>query len=118
MKTVLVVDDSKVSRMTNVKLLRELGYEVIGEAVDGLDGLEKFKHLSPDLILTDIEMPKLDGIGMIKEIRQSNNDINIVVASSLVNSYTIQEVLRLKATVIKKPIKEKNFLKAIELLSK
>ena len=118
MKKVLVVDDSKFSRNVNIKLLKDLGYEVIGEAVDGLDGLEKFKELSPELIVTDLEMPNLDGLGMIKEIRSYNNDIEIVVVSSIVNTQTIQEIIRLKASVVRKPIKEKKLLNAIKLLSR
>ena len=116
MEKVLIVDDSKFSRSTNKKLLESLKYEVVGEAIDGLDGIKKFQELNPDLIITDIEMPNLDGISMIKEIRGDNNSVKIVVVSSIVNSQLIQEALALKASVIKKPIKEKNLIHAIELL--
>ena len=116
MKKVLIVDDSKFSREVNKKLLKKLEYNVVGEAIDGLDGMQKFKELSPDLIVTDLEMPNLDGISMIKEIRRYNSEIKIIVVSSIVNSQIIQEVLKLKASVIKKPIKEDRLLNAIKLL--
>ncbi len=90
MEKVLIVDDSKFSRKNNRKILESLKYEVIAEAVDGLDGIAKFKEFSPDLILADIEMPNLDGIGMIKEIRTYDENIKIVVISSIVNSSQFQ----------------------------
>ena len=116
MKKVLIVDDSKFSREVNKKLLKKLEYNVVGEAIDGVDGVQKFKKLSLDLIVTDLEMPNLDGISMIKEIRSYNSDIKIIVVSSIVNSQIIQEVVKLKASVIKKPIKEDRLLNAIKLL--
>ncbi len=118
MEKVLIVDDSKFAREAIKRLLVSLEYEIIGEAVDGLDGIEKCKELSPSLIVTDIEMPKLDGISMIKEIRSYNANIKIVVVSSMVNSQIIQEAVRLKASVVKKPIKEAQFLNALKLLDR
>jgi len=118
LKKVLIIDDSKFARESLRKMLKSLEYEVIGEAVDGLDGLEKIKELNPDLIITDIEMPKLDGISMIKEIRRYNDSIKIVVVSSMVNSQVIQEAVKLKASVIKKPLKETRLLNAIKIVSR
>jgi len=115
---VLIVDDSKFARRKTKELLEELGHEVIGEAVDGLDGIEKCKELTPSLILSDIEMPNLDGISMIKEIRSYNNEIKIIVASSVVNAQIIQSVVRVKATALKKPIKPQALINAIKLLSR
>ena len=115
---VLIVDDSKFSRSTNKKLMESLEYEVIGEAVDGLDGIEKCKELNPDLIVTDIEMPNLDGIGMIQKIREFNEDVKIIVVSSVVNSQVIQQAVKFKASVVKKPIKENRLQNAITLLSR
>ena len=117
LKKVLVVDDSKFSRTNIKKILNELEYNNIYEAVDGLDGLSKFKEIEPYLIITDLEMPNLDGIGMIKKIREDNEDIKIVVVSSVVNSRIIQEALRLRASILKKPIKKEKLAQSIELLN-
>ena len=72
---VLIVDDSKFARSTNKKLLMNLGYEVFIEAVDGVNGIAKCKESNPDLIITDIEMPNIDGIEMIKQIREFNQEV-------------------------------------------
>ena len=118
MKNFLVIDDSKFAREYTCKLLESLEYEVIGVAVDGLDGIQKVKELNPDFVITDIEMPKLDGISMIKEIRNNDESIKIIVVSSVVNSQLLHEALKLRASVIKKPLKETKLLNAIKLLSR
>ena len=64
----LVVDDSKLSRTKLVNMIFSLGYEVLGEAVDGLDAVDKFELLSPSYITMDLEVPKLNGIGAAEKI--------------------------------------------------
>ncbi|MBL0708594.1 MAG: response regulator [Sulfurimonas sp.] len=118
MSRVLIVDDSKFARASLRKLLESLDYEVVGEAVDGADGVKKFKELKTDLIISDIEMPKLDGIAMIKEIRTFDDSVKIVVVSSIVSSKIIQEVVGLRASVVKKPLKKSKLINAIELTSR
>jgi two-component system, chemotaxis family, chemotaxis protein CheY len=68
-KTVLVVDDSKAIRQSITFVLEQNGYEVI-EGSDGMDGLEQLKDSTVDLIITDINMPNLDGIGFIEKARE------------------------------------------------
>jgi two-component system chemotaxis response regulator CheY len=67
-KTVLAVDDSASIRQMVSFTLSGAGYKVI-EAVDGQDGLDKAKAQPVDLVLTDQNMPKLDGLGLIKSLR-------------------------------------------------
>jgi two-component system chemotaxis response regulator CheY len=70
-KTVLVVDDSAMMRKIVIKNLKDCGYEVaVVEASDGKEGLEKFQAGGVDLILTDWNMPNMDGLGMVREIRK------------------------------------------------
>ena len=68
MATILAVDDSVTIRQMVVHTLKSKGHTVI-EAVDGLDGLAKAKASAVNLILTDINMPNMDGIEMIKQVR-------------------------------------------------
>lgn len=67
-KTVMTVDDSPSVRQMVMFTLKQGGYEVI-EAVDGRDGLAKLRGACCDMIITDLNMPNLDGIGMIREVR-------------------------------------------------
>lgn len=67
-KTILAVDDSASIRQMVSFTLKSAGYDVI-EAVDGMDGLEKAKARSVDLVLTDQNMPRMDGLTLIKNLR-------------------------------------------------
>jgi two-component system, chemotaxis family, chemotaxis protein CheY len=67
-KTILTVDDSASVRQMVTFTLKGAGYNVL-EAVDGEDGLSKLKSAGADMVITDLNMPKLDGIGFIKKIR-------------------------------------------------
>ena len=71
-KTILAVDDSPSIRQMLSFTLKSAGYTVI-EAVDGQEGLEKIKANSIDLIITDQNMPRMDGLTLIKETRQLDN---------------------------------------------
>jgi len=67
-KTILAVDDSRSFRQMVALSLRESGYQVV-EAVDGNDGLEKARHQPFDLVLTDQNMPGMDGLALIRSLR-------------------------------------------------
>lgn len=67
-KTILTVDDSKSIREMVRFVLEPLGYNMV-EAEDGIDGLDKLASNSIDLVITDLNMPNLDGIGFITKVR-------------------------------------------------
>ncbi len=67
-KTILAVDDSASIRQMVSFTLKSAGYEVV-EAVDGMDGLEKAKSRSINLVLTDQNMPRMDGLTLIRSLR-------------------------------------------------
>ena len=67
-KTVLAIDDSASIRQMVSFTLKSAGYDVV-EAVDGMDGLEKAKARSVNLVLTDQNMPRMDGLSLIKTLR-------------------------------------------------
>ena len=68
-KTVLTVDDSQTMRDMLLAALSEMGHRVV-QANDGRQGIERLSDLSPDVIITDINMPRLDGFGFIEEVRR------------------------------------------------
>ena len=79
---VLIVDDEAiVSRMLNEVLL-DSGFEVVGQAVDGIEGVELARSLEPDAILLDIRMPKLDGLAAGRQIRETDSDVRLVFFSA------------------------------------
>lgn len=67
-KTILAIDDSSSIRQLLSSTLSNFGYRVI-EASDGKDGLDKLEENQPDLIITDLHMPNMDGIGLINGVR-------------------------------------------------
>ncbi len=77
-KTVMTVDDSASVRQMVVFTLSQGGYEVI-EAVDGRDGLTKLRGAKCDMIVTDLNMPVMDGIGMIREVRKDPTHRNVPI---------------------------------------
>lgn len=68
-KTILTVDDSRMMREMLLMVLNEAGFKVV-QAEDGADGLDVLARANPDVIITDINMPKLDGYGFIEGVRQ------------------------------------------------
>lgn len=82
-KTILVVDDSNAVRQSVAFILEQAGYSVV-QAVDGLDGLSKASAQKFDLIITDVNMPNLDGIGLVRKIRENpdNKFLPIIVLTT------------------------------------
>jgi len=81
MPNILAVDDSQTMRDVVKETLESAGYQVT-VAENGLDGLEKFKQGKFDLIIADINMPVMDGITMIKEIRKINTEVPIITLTT------------------------------------
>jgi two-component system chemotaxis response regulator CheY len=71
-KNILIVDDAAFMRMMIKDILTKNGYNVAGEAENGLKAIEKFNELQPDLVLMDITMPEMDGIAALKQIKAAN----------------------------------------------
>lgn len=68
-KTILTVDDSRMMREMLLMVLRDAGFNVV-QAEDGQEGLDVLADAAPDVIITDINMPKLDGYGFIEGVRR------------------------------------------------
>jgi len=89
---ILYIDDEESIRENAVEYLGYYCDEVYG-AVDGLDGLEVYENIKPDIIITDIKMPKLNGLDMVKQIRQKDEHTKIIIATAfLETSYLLQAV--------------------------
>lgn len=93
-------------------ILEKNGFEVIGEAVDGIDAVRKFKVLEPDIVTMDITMPEMNGIDAIKEIKKIKKDANIIVISALGSTASVYDAVNAGACgFIVKPFKENDVLK-------
>jgi CheY-like chemotaxis protein len=99
-KTVLVVEDDNLTRKSLVNLLIEKGLTV-HEAVNGKVGLEQALASHPDLIVTDIRMPEMDGVTMIEEVRKDEwgKNVPIIVLTTDETTTTVNEALKAGITV-------------------
>lgn len=90
---VLAIDDSRTIRDLLTMTLEGAGFEV-HVAEDGVDGLDKFPNVDPDVIITDINMPNLDGFGVIEAVRQGDTNRSVPI---LVLTTESAEVLKQRA---------------------
>ena len=107
--TLLYVEDSYKTKETMGLILKEF-FDTIIVSSDGEDGLNKFKTNKIDIVITDINMPKLNGIDMIKEIREINDDVCIVVISAYNDTNYLTASIKYKIQdYLFKPINRKTF---------
>ena len=106
MKRVLVADDASFMRQMIRDIIEPEGYEVVGEASDGVEVVEKFKDLQPDLVMMDIVMPKRSGIDAVKGIVAMDPGAQVVMCSALGQEALVMEAIQAGAKdFIVKPFK-------------
>ncbi|MGB1237040.1 MAG: hybrid sensor histidine kinase/response regulator [Pseudomonadales bacterium] len=111
-QTILVIDDEEVVRRSFCDQLEDLGYDVI-EAPDGAIGIEQAREHSPDLILTDLRMPNLNGSDVIKASREALPDTPVIVISGAGLLDDAVDALRQGAfDYLTKPVKDLKILQA------
>jgi len=105
---ILVVDDSRVARAVLRKVLGELGYAYVHEAVDGVEALAKLRDAAYDLVITDWNMPRVDGIALVREVRESPDlDVPVLMVSGETYATRFIDVIEAGAQgYIKKPFTE------------
>jgi len=118
---VLIVDDSVTVREMQRKILREQHYQV-SVAEDGVDALKKIQKGSFDILVTDVDMPNMDGLRLINEVRYLVDyvDMPILVVSNRERSFVKQSVMLDEKTLYypKSKFTSSDFLSFIQLLSK
>ena len=119
-KHILVVDDDDMLR-SYVKELLKLNNFIVSEAADGKAGLKEFKENTPDLVITDIIMPEMEGISFIRKLREFSEETPIIAMTGNVHGH-MDEYLKISSQIganeiLRKPVKSEEFLEAINRLT-
>ncbi len=113
MARILHVDDSSFSRLQIGKVLKNAGHELL-QAENGRAGLAAVQEQSPNLIITDILMPEMDGIVFLEALRQLGNRIPVLVITADVQHDTRENCLALGAVgLLNKPPRDEELLAAV-----
>jgi two-component system chemotaxis response regulator CheY len=112
---ILIVDDAAFMRMMIRDILTKNGFEVCGEANDGVQAIEKFKELRPDLITMDITMPEMDGIQALKEIKKIDANAKVIMCSAMGQQAMVIDAIQAGAKdFIVKPFQADRVIEAIK----
>lgn len=117
--TVVIVDDSKLSRKVLRNMLEEAGYAVIAEATDGEEGIAAYLQFKPDIVTMDITMPNMNGMESLKEILVMDKKAQVVMISAAGQQKKIVEAIKLGAKrFITKPFEEEDVISCMDSLMK
>lgn len=117
MSRVLIVDDAAFMRISIKSTLAKNGYEVVGEAENGIVGIEKFKELEPDIVTMDITMPEMNGLDALKEIMKINPGAKVIMVSAMGQEAMVRDAIISGAKgFIVKPFKEDSIISAMKKL--
>lgn len=112
---ILIVDDAAFMRMMLKDILSKNGFEIAGEAENGVIAVDKYKELKPDLVTMDITMPELDGISAVKRIKSLDPNARIVMCSAMGQQAMVIDAIQAGAKdFIVKPFQPERVLEAIQ----
>ncbi len=114
-KQVLVVDDAAFMRIKLRDILEKNGYEVVGEAENGVEAVQKYKDLSPDVVTLDITMPEMDGVEALKQIKAFDPNASVLMCSAMGQQSMVMDAIRAGALdFIVKPFDTERVIKALD----
>jgi len=115
MASILIVDDAAFMRMMIKDILTKNNYQIVGEAANGIEAVEKYKELKPDLVTMDITMPEKDGIEALKEIKQLDPNAKVIMCSAMGQQSMVIDAIQSGAKdFIVKPFQADRVLEAIQ----
>lgn len=114
-KNILIVDDAAFMRMMIKDILTKNGYNVAGEAENGLKAIDKYNEVKPDLVLMDITMPEMDGIQALKNIKAADPGAMVIMCSAMGQQAMVIESIQAGARdFIVKPFQADRVIEAVK----
>lgn len=111
---ILVVEDDEIARENEIEYLQDY-FENIYEAKDAIEALKIYEQIQPSIIITDIQMPKLNGLEFVQRIREKNDEVQIIILTAFCDKEYLLKAIELKLVkYLVKPINEKEFYKALQ----
>lgn len=115
--SILVVDDSKMSRKLVIRALPTEWNAPIHQATNGLEALELFKEKSPDIVFLDLTMPELDGFGVLAALQEQGSQVPVIVISADIQTQAYERAISLGARAfIQKPMSPDDVRKVVQEL--
>lgn len=116
--TLLVTDDSMIIREMIKDIARTAGWEIVGEAANGLEAVQQYQLLKPVAVTLDLTMPEYDGLYALRGIRDFDPNAQVLVVSAIDQAAVIKEAIDLGAAdFIVKPFDHSRLQRAIQLLA-
>ncbi len=114
-KTLVVTDDAAIIRQKVKEAARSAGWEIVGEARNGKEAVERYKELRPTVITVDLVMPEYDGIYALREIMTLDQSAKVIVVSAIGQKSVLQDAFKLGAVdFIIKPFDKQALVKTLE----
>ena len=111
----MICDDAAFMRMMIKDILTKNGYNVVGEAENGLKAVEKYSETKPDLVLMDITMPEMDGIQALKKIKELDSGATVIMCSAMGQQAMVIESIQAGAKdFIVKPFQADRVIEAVK----
>lgn len=115
--SVLVCDDAIFMRTMIADILTQAGYEIVGEAESGVEAVQRYQELKPDLVTMDIVMPEMGGIDAVREIVKLDPDARILMCSAMGQQALVVEAIQAGAKdFVVKPFQPARVLEAVQRL--
>ena len=102
---ILLVDDSRTIRNIQKNVLAEIGQTDVAEAADGVEALSKLTAERPDLMLVDWNMPNMDGITLVKKVRETDKTLPMIMVTTEAEKSRVLEAVKAGVNVIVSPSK-------------
>ena len=114
-KSVLICDDAIFMRTMVGDILTQAGYDVVGEAETGVQAVERFRELRPDLVTMDIVMPDMGGIDAVREIVKLDPEAKVLMCSAMGQQALVVEAIQAGAKdFVVKPFQPSRVLEAVQ----